>query len=139
MSPSEELRTYLGPAITAAAEDGWEDLRDQNAVHKDGYFPIPMNNIDGKRISASTAYLTRDVRARPNFTLWSETLVERLLFDGSRVIGVILIVPKVDEKEYYFFKLSGPTDLVKEQADSLRTSFSGDADSEKPFKLADVE
>lgn len=79
---------YTKAAMTAAAEDGWEDLRDQNGIHRDGFFPIPMNNIDGKRISASTAYLTRDVRARPNFTLWSETLVERLLFDGARVIGV---------------------------------------------------
>ncbi|MBT5048688.1 MAG: glucose dehydrogenase, partial [Rhodospirillaceae bacterium] len=81
---------YTKASIAAAASDGWEDLQDQNAVHKDGYFPIPMNNIDGKRISASTAYLTNDVRARPNFTLWAHTHVECLLFDGARVIGVRL-------------------------------------------------
>ncbi len=86
----DEWPGYTRAAISAAADDGWEDLRDQNGVHRDGYFPIPMNNIDGKRISASTAYLTKDVRARPNFTMWAETRVECLLFDGTKVIGVRL-------------------------------------------------
>jgi 5-(hydroxymethyl)furfural/furfural oxidase len=81
---------YTKASISAVAKDGWEDLQDQNGVHKDGYFPIPMNNIDGKRISASTAYLTNEVRARPNFTLWAHTHVECLLFDGTKVIGVRL-------------------------------------------------
>ena len=79
---------YTKASIAAAASDGWEDIQDQNAVHKDGYFPIPMNNIDGKRISASSAYLTNDVRARPNFTLWAHTHVECLLLEGTKVIGV---------------------------------------------------
>ena len=79
---------FTTASIDAVAADGWNNLKDQNGVYEDGYFPIPMNNIDGKRISASTAYLTNDVRARPNFTLWALTTVECLLFDGTKVIGV---------------------------------------------------
>ena len=79
---------FTTASIDAVAADGWNNLKDQNGVYEDGYFPIPMNNIDGKRISASTAYLTNDVRARPNFTLWALTTVENLLFDGTKVIGV---------------------------------------------------
>lgn len=79
---------FTTASIDAVAADGWHNLKDQNGVYEDGYFPIPMNNIDGKRISASTAYLTNDVRARPNFTLWALTTVECLLFDGTKVIGV---------------------------------------------------
>ena len=79
---------FTTASIDAVAADGWNNLKDQNGAYEDGYFPIPMNNIDGKRISASTAYLTNDVRARPNFTLWALTTVENLLFDGTKVIGV---------------------------------------------------
>ena len=79
---------FTTASIDAVAADGWNNLKDQNGAYEDGYFPIPMNNIDGKRISASTAYLTNDVRARPNFTLWALTTVENLLFDGTKAIGV---------------------------------------------------
>ncbi|MEE8333719.1 MAG: GMC family oxidoreductase N-terminal domain-containing protein [Alphaproteobacteria bacterium] len=83
----DEWPGFTRAAIASAADHGWSDLRDQNAVFTDGYFPIPMAKIDGRRISASGAYLTREVRARPNLEILDEAMVERLLFDGARVIG----------------------------------------------------
>tara|TARA_Y100001936_G_scaffold10483_1_gene9316 strand:+ start:9605 stop:11323 length:1719 start_codon:yes stop_codon:yes gene_type:complete len=79
---------FTAASIKAAEKDGWKNLKDQNAVFEDGYFPIPMNNIDGQRISASSAYLTKEVRARANFDMLDRAHVERLLFDGTKVIGV---------------------------------------------------
>ena len=63
-------------------------MNDQNGVFEDGYFPIPMNNIGGKRVSASSAYLTNDVRARPNFDMLDHAHVEHLLIDGTQIFGV---------------------------------------------------
>jgi len=63
-------------------------LRDKNAVFGDGYFPIAVANSDGRRTSTATAYLTAAVRAWPNLNIMGETLVERILFDGTRATGV---------------------------------------------------
>ncbi|MGB0576950.1 MAG: GMC family oxidoreductase [Alphaproteobacteria bacterium] len=82
---------FTAASIKAAEKDGWKNLKDQNGVFEDGYFPIPMNNIDGKRISASTAYLTNEVRARANFDMLDRAHVKRLLFDGKKVIGARVI------------------------------------------------
>ena len=57
---------------------------------------------------------------------------------GSRVIGVVLMMPKGDEKEYFFLKLAGPDAVVQQQVDALRTAFAADAASEKPFELEGV-
>lgn len=78
---------FTSSAIKAAADQGWEDLRDQNGDFRDGYFPIPMNNINDRRVGVSTAYLTHEVRARPNFDLQDQTHVHHLLFDGTHCIG----------------------------------------------------
>ncbi len=74
--------------IQAAEEEGWQDIRDKNAVFSDGYFPIAVANRDGRRTSTATAYLTAEVRARPNLEVLGEARAERLLFSGTQVTGV---------------------------------------------------
>lgn len=74
--------------IKAAEEDGWKDIRDKNGIFEDGYFPIAVANQDGRRTSTATAYLTSEVRARPNLEVMGETTAEKLLFSGTRVTGV---------------------------------------------------
>ena len=79
---------FTTAAIKAAKKEGWKNLKDQNAVFDDGYFPIPMNNIDGKRISASSAYLTNSVRSRQNLEMLDLSDVKTLIFEGRKVKGV---------------------------------------------------
>jgi 5-(hydroxymethyl)furfural/furfural oxidase len=79
---------FTTAAIKAAKKEGWKNLKDQNAVFGDGYFPIPMNNIDGKRISASSAYLTNSVRSRQNLEMLDRSDVKTLIFEGRKVKGV---------------------------------------------------
>ena len=79
---------FTAAAIKAAKKEGWKNLKDQNAVFDDGYFPIPMNNIDGKRISASSAYLTNSVRSRQNLEMLDLSDVKTLIFEGREVKGV---------------------------------------------------
>ena len=91
--PLRRLPKEVWPGFTAAAcrafdAAGWPDLEDQNGRFEDGYFPIAMNNIDGKRISAAVGYLTTEVRGRPNFNLLDRTHVRHLLFEDRKVIGV---------------------------------------------------
>ena len=73
----------------AAVDDlGYKNIHDQNGAFGDGYFPIAISNIDDHRVSTAMAYLTRDVRQRPNLTILSGARAEQLLFDGTRVTGV---------------------------------------------------
>jgi 5-(hydroxymethyl)furfural/furfural oxidase len=74
--------------IAAAADEGWRDLGDNNAVFEDGFFPIATANREGRRTSTATAYLTAEVRARSNFRVLGESVAEKLLFDGTRCTGV---------------------------------------------------
>ena len=74
--------------FAAVADLGYKNIHDQNGVFGDGYFPIAISNIDNHRVSTAMAYLTRDVRQRPNLAILSGARAERLIFDGTRVIGV---------------------------------------------------
>ena len=78
-------------ALMEAIEDaGWRNIEDQNGTDADGFFPLVVNNtLDGERISAARGYLTEDVRARPNLSIMGQTQVERLLFEGGRVAGLV--------------------------------------------------
>lgn len=60
---------------------------DMNLPESAGLGFWPMNNIDGLRISTALAYLT-PTRHRLNLVIRPNILVRRLLFDGSRAIGV---------------------------------------------------
>ncbi len=81
---------YTRSVMQAVADQGWENIADQNGVYTDGYFPLSINNIDDQRISAATAYLTRDVRSRANFRIMDLARAERLLFEGTKIVGVRL-------------------------------------------------
>lgn len=75
---------------TAAVLDsrGVPDIGDHNGVFSDGYFPMTTNNIDGERVSTARAYLTREVRARPNLTILAGTEMLALLREGRRITGI---------------------------------------------------
>ena len=53
-----------------------------------GYFQLTARN--GRRCSAAAAFLTRDVKARPNLTILTRTLTEAVLIDGGHAYGVRL-------------------------------------------------
>jgi 5-(hydroxymethyl)furfural/furfural oxidase len=76
-------------AIAKALEkSGWKYLPDQNGKFEDGYFPIAISNQNEQRVSSAIGYLDADTRRRSNLTIWPDTEVARLLFDGTRCIGV---------------------------------------------------
>ena len=61
---------------------------DMNGECDEGVYPFPLNNSAQSRLSAAMAYLTAEVRARPNLTVRGRTLVEQILVERGRVRGV---------------------------------------------------
>jgi 5-(hydroxymethyl)furfural/furfural oxidase len=79
---------FVEGVFAAVTDLGYKNIHDQNGVFTDGYFPIAISNTDNHRVSSAMAYLTREVRRRPNLAILGGARAERLLFDGTRVTGV---------------------------------------------------
>lgn len=67
-------------------------LADMNTEFGDGYAALPIAGSVHARASSASAYLTADVRQRPNLTIIAKGMVERLICDGARVTGVAATV-----------------------------------------------
>jgi choline dehydrogenase len=73
----------------ACLELGHPELADLNSPDGLGVGPLPRNIRDGVRQSTLLTYLAA-ARSRPNLEIRAGALVDRLLFDGDRVAGVML-------------------------------------------------
>ena len=73
--------------IAAAIEKGCGHNPDFNGAHQEGAGLAQVNIKDGKRQSAATAFLL-PILNRPNLTATTHALVTRLLFEGTRTVGV---------------------------------------------------
>ncbi|MEC7490965.1 MAG: GMC family oxidoreductase N-terminal domain-containing protein [Pseudomonadota bacterium] len=85
---------YTRAIMNAAEVEGFEYIKDMNAGFGDGYFPIAISNIDDKRVSANVAYLTAKARARPNLDILDKAEVQRVIFDGTRLGGILIKRPE---------------------------------------------
>jgi 5-(hydroxymethyl)furfural/furfural oxidase len=88
-------------AVAAAFEAaGFPYIEDQNGEFKpDGYFPITISNLYDRRVSAAIGYLDNGTRLRNNLTISAETQVAALLFEGTKCVGVKVVV-KGQETEF---------------------------------------
>lgn len=77
--------------VTAAAANGLNLVGDVNGAEQKGVSPYPLNVVAGRRINTGMAYLTEDVRQRPNLTIAGLAEVDRVLTDGRRVTGLRLV------------------------------------------------
>ena len=73
--------------IAAGIEAGYPGNDDFNGPQQEGVGFYQVTQRDGRRCSTATAYL-RPVRSRPNLTILTDALTERILLDGKRAIGV---------------------------------------------------
>lgn len=73
--------------ICAGVEAGYARTRDYNGHRQEGFGPMEMTVWNGRRWSAANAYLKPALK-RPNLSLRSGALVDRVLFEGRRAIGV---------------------------------------------------
>ena len=86
--------TEVFVAAAGAAGFGWTaDLNDVVDPTSAGVGAVPLNIVDGVRMSSALGYLIPALR-RPNLTLVTQTRVLRLRFIGTRVIGVDAVGPQ---------------------------------------------
>ncbi|MBD2524709.1 GMC family oxidoreductase [Nostoc sp. FACHB-133] len=73
--------------VDAAVALGYDYNPDFNGIKQEGVGPIQLTVKEGKRHSTAAAFLV-PILDRPNLTVQTGALVTRLLFDGTRAVGV---------------------------------------------------
>ena len=77
----------LDAFVGAADESGIPRTNDFNSGNNEGCGYFHVNQLNGRRWSAARGFL-KPILSRPNVTLLTETLVDRLVLDGKMVTGV---------------------------------------------------
>ena len=85
----DDLTSSLRGFIDAAVAEGFPRVEDFNGPNPSGVGGYPVNVIDGVRQNTGLVYLTEEVRNRPNLKISGNVLVDRVLFDQRRAIGVV--------------------------------------------------
>ena len=84
-----DLTPSLLGFIDAAVADGYKRVDDFNGDDPEGAGGYPVNVVEGVRQSSAAAYLTDEVRKRPNLTIIGGVVVDKVLFEGTTATGVI--------------------------------------------------
>jgi choline dehydrogenase len=71
----------------AVQQAGYPLTDDVNGYRQEGFAAFDRNVHNGKRLSAARAYL-HPVMSRPNLTVETRALTTKILFEGTRAIGV---------------------------------------------------
>ena len=102
LAGGDEFRGTAGPLILergsatnplftaffeAVQEAGYALTSDVNGYRQEGFAPFDRTIHRGRRLSAARAYL-HPVLNRPNLTVLTRAFVTRILFDGTRAVGV---------------------------------------------------
>jgi len=87
VSDGRSRNPMSGAFVDAAVEAGFSGNDDFNGAEQDGFGWFQVTQRDGRRASASTAYL-HPVLDRPNLTVETDVQVHRLVVEQGRVTGV---------------------------------------------------
>jgi choline dehydrogenase len=87
MAPDLSLSPLNKAFIEAGRQAGYPLTPDSNAHQQEGFGPNEMTIVNGRRWSTARAYLD-SAGTRPNLRIESGALVERIIFDGTRAVGV---------------------------------------------------
>jgi choline dehydrogenase len=85
----EDLTASLRGFVDATVAEGFSRVEDFNGPDPGGVGGYPVNVIDGVRQNTGLVYLTEEVRNRPNLKISGDVLVDRVVFEGRRAIGVL--------------------------------------------------
>ena len=90
-TPEAELLPVQAVFYEACEAAGFDYIADHNAPNSLGAGPLPRNRRGLQRVSAADAYLTPEVRARPNLDVRGDCLALRTCWSGHRVVGVDVV------------------------------------------------
>ena len=82
-----DLTSSSAAFLESCARCGHARVSDHNAPGAIGAGPVPMNCLDGKRQSTAVTYLA-PARERPNLYVRSASMIDRVLLDRHRAVGV---------------------------------------------------
>lgn len=84
--------SVIAQAFNAAASElGFPADPDKNDINSlKGYGPLPLNAVDGVRINTGISYVNPVRASRPNLTVRCNTFVHRVVFEGTRAVGVVV-------------------------------------------------
>ncbi len=80
----------FGAFFEAVRQAGYELTDDVNGYRQEGFAPFDRNVHRGRRLSAARAYL-HPVMGRPNLEVRTRAFVTRVLFEGTRAVGVEVV------------------------------------------------
>lgn len=86
--PRENWPGFARAVAAAAAARGFAYVADMNGEVRNGFCSVPTSSTPENRVSAAMAYLTLEVRQRPNLRILPESFVESIVLDGRRATGV---------------------------------------------------
>ncbi len=95
--PDEEVSPVVRAFMAAGNALGVPAIADHNGRELIGTAPNSLTIRDGRRLSVADAYLPPEVLSRPNLTLITDGLVERILFDPALAKGVMVTRAGVTE------------------------------------------
>ena len=75
----------------ATVEAGYPRTDDVNGFRQEGFAAFDRNLRRGRRLSAARAYLY-PVMKRPNLTIKTRAMVTKVIFEGTRAVGVEVII-----------------------------------------------
>ena len=87
MTRGPATNPLFGAFFEAVQEAGYPLTTDVNGFQQEGFARFDANLYRGRRLSAARAYLHPNKR-RPNLEIRAHSQVARVLFDGTRAIGV---------------------------------------------------
>ena len=83
----EEFRPFQEAFYQSCLHAGFPEFPDINHPESTGVSPVPVNNIDGVRMSTALTYISPN-RHRLNLTIRPNVIATGLVFDGKRATGV---------------------------------------------------
>eukprot|EP00057_Strongylocentrotus_purpuratus_P015193 XP_011669667.1 PREDICTED: choline dehydrogenase, mitochondrial-like [Strongylocentrotus purpuratus] len=96
VSTSKSQNPLFEAFVNAGKEAGYPYTSDMNGHQQEGVGLIDMTIHKGRRWNCSNAYLkSDDVQQRRNLTIHSRSLCDRVLFEGTKAIGIEFTCNKV--------------------------------------------
>jgi 5-(hydroxymethyl)furfural/furfural oxidase len=78
---------------TETSRRGWTQIDDLNGDFREGHCLMANSRFESSRASSGICYLNAAVRRRKNLTVATHRTVTRLIFEGTRVVGVCVQRP----------------------------------------------
>jgi choline dehydrogenase len=87
-TPKANNNPLFHAMVEAGVQAGYPRTEDLNGYQQEGFGPMSRTvTPNGRRASTARGYLDQ-ARGRPNLTIVTHALTDRILFDGKRAVGV---------------------------------------------------